>query len=119
MKSLFHIRIGVTYMNRKDIRFIFKIIIIILIMIGLTISSYYYFGNSINYFMENNLYTSIRNALLISKTLSPSMIGYIGLFNFYKYGLLYIVNLLFSNSLILVIISIIVSIILIYIFRYT
>ena len=105
-----------TYMNRKDIRFIFKIIIIILIMIGLTISSYYYFGNSINYFMENNLYTSIRNALLISKTLSPSMIGYIGLFNFYKYGLLYIVNLLFSNSLILVIISIIVSIILIYIF---
>ena len=82
MKSLFHIRIGVTYMNRKDIRFLFKIIIIILIMIGLTISSYYYFGNSINYFMENNLYTSIRNALLISVRLEIDVISSI----FFCYG---------------------------------
>ena len=116
MKNLFHIRNGVTYMDKKDIKYIIKIFLIILIMIGITINAKYYFGNQIKYFMEDNLYLIIRNTLLNNKTLSPSMINYIGLFHYYKYGLLYIVTLLFSDSLVLVITSIIMSIVLLYIF---
>ena len=103
-------------MNKKGLKYL----IICIVIIGLLLITKYSFGNNITYFIEERISYIIRYVRYKSNSVIPGLINYIGGYNYLRYGLLNVICFLpilgDSYGLIISIMSLIISIILIYYF---
>ena len=78
-------------MNRKDLKNIWLIILLFIIVLIVILNNKYIFGNTINYFKEIDTLSTLKNSFLETKKIIPTFINDNGssynAYNYIKYGL--------------------------------
>ena len=78
-------------MNKKDLKNIWMILLLFIIILVVLLNSKYSFGNTINYYKELKMLNILKNNYLETKRIIPTFINdngvYYSSFNYIKYGL--------------------------------
>ena len=98
MKNLFLIVIGERIMNKKDLKNIWIVLLLFIIVIMITLNTKYSFGNTINYNKDLEILKLFKVNYLETKSLIPTFINdngiYLNSFQFFQYGLVNPINIL-------------------------